>query len=310
MSILSHTCQLPLFSQPWWLDAVCGKGKWGMAEVRRGDGEILGICPYYLNSFLGIKTIRMPPYTPYQGIWLNEALLPEKLVSRYNAEMRIIRQLVAQLPPVAWFSQVQEPGFENWLPFYWTKYRMKARYSYLLPPVSKKETRAQMTTYCRNRLRNAREKFVINRVDSIKKFIQFYNRCMKRQGLQIKGKHLHIMNKLHREISNHKGGEIFSLIDNEGSPVAMVYQIWDDRYSYYWMPALDKRLGSGGAAQLLIYLLIEKSHAAGRIFNFEGSMLPHIEPVFRAFGAKRVPVYQIYKASNRILYAAKELLGK
>jgi hypothetical protein len=73
---------------------------------------------------------------------------------------------------------------------------------------------------------------------------------------------------------------------------------------------MDEVLGSNGAVQQLIWHAIQEVMKMGKSFNFEGSMLPHIEPVFRAFGAERKPVYQIYKASNKIIYALLELLRR
>ena len=37
---------IPIFLKSWWLDAVCGKGRWDAAIVEQ-NGYIVGIMPYY-----------------------------------------------------------------------------------------------------------------------------------------------------------------------------------------------------------------------------------------------------------------------
>ena len=305
-----HELSLPVFCQDWWLDAVCGKGNWKAGIVTRADGEVLGVLPYYLKRKAGFRVVCMPPFTPYLGVWLNEKQLPQKRATRYHAETRIIRQLVAQLPKTSWFSQVQLPGFENHLPFHWQGYRVAVRCTYTLPPAAEKDVWQGLSPGTRNRIRKARQLSAVLLRFDFDEFVAFYNRCMQRQALEINGRNEELLRALHQQIAERKQGAILGLKNKEGQPLAMVYQLWDEHVSYYWMPALDKNIGAAGSAQLLIYELIKHAHQQGRTFNFEGSMLPHVEPVFRAFGARRLPVFHLYKAGSRLLYAAKELLGK
>jgi len=300
---------LPLFHQPWWLDAVCGSGNWGMAEVHRGDGEILGICPYYLRSYFGIKMVRMPPFTPYLGVWLNEALLPQKLVSRHNAEIQVIRQLLSQFPHVAWYSQVQVPGHINLLPFYELNFRNTVRYTYIFDPRGKNDYTLEFDGTVRNKIRIAKKNLMVVRGGSMDDFYKVFEKTLRRNKL-LTDFDLPAFTTLCGEILRREHGEIILAFDDSNLPVAGVFLVHDEAQYYLWQMGLDKDSRSRtGAVQLLIFEGINLAQENNKLFNFEGSILPHIEPVFRAFGAELVPVHVLYKASNRWLYAAKELIG-
>jgi len=49
---------IPIFSQPWWLDAVCDYGYWDVAIVERG-GQIWATMPYYIRKRYGFTFITM-----------------------------------------------------------------------------------------------------------------------------------------------------------------------------------------------------------------------------------------------------------
>ena len=40
---------IPIFSQDWWLDAVCGSDNWNVALVEKG-GHIMASMPYFFKK--------------------------------------------------------------------------------------------------------------------------------------------------------------------------------------------------------------------------------------------------------------------
>lgn len=60
---------IPIFSQDWWLDAVCGENNWDVAIVERG-GEIWATMPYYVKKKWGFTIITMPPLTQKLGPYI------------------------------------------------------------------------------------------------------------------------------------------------------------------------------------------------------------------------------------------------
>jgi hypothetical protein len=51
---------IPVFSQYWWLDAVCDENNWDVILIERG-GEIWVSMPYFIEKKYGFTIIRMPP---------------------------------------------------------------------------------------------------------------------------------------------------------------------------------------------------------------------------------------------------------
>ena len=53
---------VPIFSQPWWMDAVCGPDGWNVFLVEKGN-DIWAAMPYYLIERDGLKIITKAPIT-------------------------------------------------------------------------------------------------------------------------------------------------------------------------------------------------------------------------------------------------------
>lgn len=112
---------LPLFLQPWFLDAVCAGGVWDACMVEKG-GRIVAALPYFLKRKFGISYIAMPQLCKFLGPYL----LPE--FRNLNDETRLYTALIDQLPQrLAAFQQDFNYGVSNWLPFYWRGFRQTTR---------------------------------------------------------------------------------------------------------------------------------------------------------------------------------------
>src|SRR5690606_9647771 len=106
--------EVPVFFRPWWLDIVCHT--WDVALVEQ-DGQITGIMPYQVEKKAGIRLLRNPPLTPYQGPWIRPAqdMEPYKL---WNREEDIFNRLWAQIPAFDSYDIMTMPGFQNFLLFH------------------------------------------------------------------------------------------------------------------------------------------------------------------------------------------------
>jgi hypothetical protein len=302
--------EAPIFFQPWWLDIVCQKGIWEVCLVQNKEGKTLGLMPYYLETFFGAKIIRTPPFTPYLGVWLDYSTCSDRLHNRYGFENQVIGELIDQLPKVISYHQVHPEQLQNWLPFYWRGYRQTTRYTYILDMMDTLQIQEGMKDKTRNLIRKA-EKFglSINQEKDLGKFTFVHQKTFSRQ--LIKYPHnLEIFGSLHEEIQRREQGAIYFAEDNKGLAHAALYLIWDHETAYCWQLGVDTELSKSGAVQLLIWHTIQEAIKMGKRYNLEGSMLPHIEPVFRAFGAERRPVFQIRKFGNRLIEAAWVLLYK
>ena len=84
-------------------------------------------------------------------------------------------------------------------------------------------------------------------------------------------------------------------MDSLGRVHAAVYIAWADNTAYYLMGGSDPALRDSGAHLLALWEAIIFASSVAKRFDFEGSMLPQIEHVFRGFGAKQWPYSSIMR---------------
>ncbi|MEG2286896.1 MAG: hypothetical protein RSC00_03215 [Ruthenibacterium sp.] len=58
---------VPIFSQPWWLDAACGAENWDVFVVEQ-SGTLLAAMPYFMQKKNGIRKTTKAPNTQNNGI--------------------------------------------------------------------------------------------------------------------------------------------------------------------------------------------------------------------------------------------------
>ena len=121
---------IPIFSQYWWLDAVCVDAEWDVALIEKG-GDVVASMPYYINKKGPFKLITMPPLTQTMGPYIK---YPEgqKYARKLAYEKEMMTNLIDQLPKVDYFCQNFHSSITNWLPFYWKGFEQSTRYSYVI----------------------------------------------------------------------------------------------------------------------------------------------------------------------------------
>jgi len=53
---------VPIYSQPWWLDIICGKENWNVWLYEKGN-EVLAAMPYYTENRGKYRYITKAPLT-------------------------------------------------------------------------------------------------------------------------------------------------------------------------------------------------------------------------------------------------------
>jgi hypothetical protein len=60
---------IPIYSKPFWMDAVCGEDNWDVLLYEKG-GEVVGALPYYVKKKFGLSYITQPKLTQTNGVWI------------------------------------------------------------------------------------------------------------------------------------------------------------------------------------------------------------------------------------------------
>ena len=133
------TTYVPIYSQPWWLDAICGKDNWDVWLYEKG-GNILAAMPYYHEMRGSWRYITKAPLTQNNGIiFLHDK--GSKLQKRASMEEKIIDAASKWLDEqsIDLYEQQYMHTFNNWQPFFWNGFKCVLRYSYIIEDTSDME---------------------------------------------------------------------------------------------------------------------------------------------------------------------------
>ena len=289
---------IPIFLQDWWLDIVCKNGYWNVVISKNKNNEIIGVLPFFVKRFFGFKVIQMPPLTPFCGIWLKYPSNIFKESSKISFEKKVMNDLIDQLPKTIYYAQRHPIELKNWLPFYWKGFEQTTRYTYRIKnPIDIEIALSNFKDNTRNTIVKAKRIVNITESSDVNLFYQLNRLSFERQSKSVPYT-LKLIEELDNALSKRKQRKILIATDQNGHHHAAIYLVWDSKTVYNLMMGADTKLRNSGAVQLLLFEGIKFASSTKRNFDFEGSMMPNIEPVFRRFGGSLTPYFKIYKASN------------
>lgn len=299
---------IPLFSQDWWLDAVCGEAHWDVLLVEE-NGRIRGAMPFYFRSR---KVITMPPHTQTMGPWFAPASEDTKYTSMLGDRQAICAAFVEQLKIYPWFLQNFHHSVTDWLPFYWGGYSQTTRYTYLLPDISQSDRLwVQMSGHLRRHIHKAKEKegIEIRRGIPADNLMHICAMSYDRQGKQVA--HPDTLRRLIDVCRERGQGEAWGGYDQSNRLHAAAFIIWQGDTAYYLAGGGDPTLRDSGAHSLVLWEAIREVSSQVSRFDFEGSMVPGVERFFREFGAIQTPFFTISRGKMSLLHRAwLKLCGK
>jgi Acetyltransferase (GNAT) domain len=313
-----------VFLHPFWLDVVCKNGTWDVCLSYDNAGVIDGALVYYKVKLKGIITaIAMPELTPNAGIWLR---LPShktnglKRHSIYTNTKKIVENLVSQLPNVPIYCQHFHYSLTDWQPFFWRNFRQTTHYSYVLDNLNDlSEIYNDLKGSVRTDLKKAERLVSIENLEEttpndLSDFYDVVNLSFLKQGMKPLYT-LEMLQELDTVLAQKNARKLFLARDTEGSPEIKngsleiqkgaihggVYIIIWNGTAHYIAGGSHPEKRQSGAMSLLIWRAIEWAAAQGcHTFDFEGSMIPQVETLFRAFGGKQKPFFRMTKTKNRL----------
>ena len=295
---------IPLHLQPWWLDAVCTPDRWDVVLVKDGGGTVIAAMPYFRKRRWGLWVVQQAPLTTYAGPWIRYPEEPNfKLQSRYSFEKKVFAQLIAQLPRTAFFLQNFRPEIENWLPFYWDGFQQTTRYTYIFDNTANvDDITAGMKNTLRSDLKKAAKAAIgIQEDDAAEIVFQLNALSMQRKNLQPSFDYT-IFQRLHNTLAEHGQMACFIARDRvSGEPHAGLYLTCDAKQAYVLLTGIQPKHKGTCAVYSLFMEAIKWCGERGLSLDFEGSMQPEIEHIFRSFGARQQAYFQVWRARDRFL---------
>lgn len=299
--------QICVFSQPWWLDAVCGKNFWNVALIEN-KGRIIASLPYYYHRRIGLKYITMPQMTQVLGPWYRD--IPNSENARLSYEYKIFNALYSQLPKVDFFSQGFHYKLTNWLPFYWLGFKQTTYYTYMINDISDVKLTINNFSYAkRKNIKKAESLLKVYYDLGCKEFYENHKISLRKQGLDISYTFKFFKSIYYAAYKNKSGRTIYAKDKNNNIHSAL-FLIWSKEGAYNLISTIDPKFRNSGSTSLLIKEVIKKLSTKTNRFDFEGSMIKGVESSFRQFGTIQTPYHYITKMSPRmnVIYGLKNFL--
>ncbi|NLI72968.1 MAG: methicillin resistance protein [Bacteroidales bacterium] len=292
---------VPLFLQPWYMDAVCKKNDWWKVFLYEKNNEIRGVFVCYFTRKAGIKFIIQPMFTQYNGIWLiyDETMSAEEKLS---FEKKAITNLIQQLDNTGfdYLNQNFPPNFQNWLPLFWQGYKQSTRYSYRISDISNPDVCFKNFSYAKQKqIRKAGKKLHVSFEMSGEEFYNHLSDYFKaRNENVIFSKNLFL--KFYDACEKRNQGTVISVVDAEGTVHAALFVVWDANSAYNLISSIHPLHKSSGGSTLVVFEAIKYFSNIVPVFDFEGSMEKNIENSFSQFGTEQLSYFNIKKYNSLI----------
>jgi hypothetical protein len=290
---------VPIFSQSWWMDVVCGETNWDVYIVENG-GKVIAAMPYYFKDNEGLKVIAKAKLTQNNGIIIK---YPEnqKYCSKLDYEDKIINEICdfIEAQPLKRYEQQFHYSFDNWLPFFWRKFEAIIRYTYLIEDTSDLNIiQNAFSSNARNMLKKAMKEVYITEDINLEEFYLVNKKTFLKQELTIPFG-FDLVEGLYEACKAHDCCKIIAAKDKDNNTHSVALLVWDEASVYFLVNGTDPEFKDSQANTLVIYEGIKTASALGKKFDFEGSVIKSVEKAFRQFGGKRKPYFRIYKEFDK-----------
>jgi hypothetical protein len=305
----SEKTTLPIWHQPWWLDATAGKESWNAVTVGP-IGSYLASHPYVISRRFGFKTLSRPPLTQALGPWFSsdESSAPPSL----SVQNQLLGLLSHELPRLDSYVQNWMPEITNWLPFYWQGFRQTTRYTYQLDlNLGHEKLWANLKGRCRSEIRKAEvtNELRVYETSKLEDILPITIQTFNASGLKLPFQARILENVIQQGIIFDQT-TVYVARNNAGETCGFALIVRDNEKAYYLLGGINSLDRGSGAMSLLLWQAIKDSCNRGLSkFDFEGSMIEPIEGFFRSFGTAQVPYFGVTKDFNPALRIARALFA-
>jgi hypothetical protein len=282
-----------IFARSWWLDAVAPK-RWRMNCAEKGD-ELVAAWPTLVGrSRYGAMHLG-PPLSPFLG-----PLLPPGEGHRRRArEIEAVGLLLDAIGPYAHLEARCSPAYDYWTPLRWRGFTQTTLYTWRIEPLGDLDAVfAGFSEKARGHIRAAEKRGVVVGDAPLEEFLDLHERRGRRPQNDL-------VRRVDAAAAERGARDIVVARDPEGTARAGCYLVHDERYTYYLLSATDGQVR--GSGPLVVWESIKRAAARGNGFDFEGSVLPHVEPFVRGFGGAPTPYSIVRHTPSRGLRAERSV---
>jgi len=289
---------IPIFSQPFWLDAVCGED-WNACVIKSG-GQVIATLPFYIKKRGPFKAITMPPLTQNFYLFLDygNKISTEK---RLSFEHETISALIDELPYHDMFNINFYRTLTNWQPFFNYGFNQTTHYTYVIEDLTDIDALFREWSHAkRKNIKKAVPNVSVTTDIGATDFYVNHRMTLAKQNARISYSQ-DLIERIFAAVYANNSGKTFAAFDKDNNLHAAILLIWDKIQAYYLISSIDPDFRNSGAATLLIKEAIEYVASKTTKLDFEGSMIEGVARSFRQFGTSQVPYFRLSKVNSRII---------
>jgi lipid II:glycine glycyltransferase (peptidoglycan interpeptide bridge formation enzyme) len=295
--LVASSPQGSLFCSSVWLDAVA-PGRWRSHAIEE-NGRVVAAWPTVVRTTRFGEVHVGAPLTPFLG----PLFPPGEGARRRSREIAFVESLLERIGPFAHLEARCNPAFDYWTPLRWHGFRQTTNYTWRLPDLADLDAVfSGFRENIRGHIRAAEKNGMTVGEGTLDEFLEVHRRRFANDPEGIE------------RIDSAVGPSRRTILlarDANGHARAGGYFVHDERFTTYLLAATDAE--ARGAASLVLWDAIQRASARGNEFDFEGSMLRHVESFVRSFGGVPTPysiVWRTPSAAMRAARAAKRTLRR
>lgn len=306
-----QTIYTPIFSEAWWMDAICGSENWDVWIYEKG-GSVLAAMPYYLEQRGEYRYITKPPLTQNNGLLIRYPQ-NQKRVKRthYEEEIACAANAHIQSLGIDVYEQQFHYTYDNFLPWFWNRYVCIPRVTYVIEDTADMQTvESNISSKYRSVIRKGRRAASQFSAIAPETFYALHEKIFLRQGLKCPFS-LEQWTRLYKACDMRGAGCILAAQDAQGDVLSLAYFVWDAESLYLLAGGPVPEHASLDTYDALVYEGILLASRKGLKFDFEGSVVRQINHSFREYGGAPKLYYRIRKVFNPniVRKEAEEAIG-
>ncbi len=291
-----------IFMRDWWLDAVCGADNWDcIIESFEYSGErSRAALPFYKVKSHGFDVITQPILTQKIGPYVK---LPTGLSEQEAADVsnQLMGKLLDRLP-----TEVDSVNFNmDWHisdgePFLVRGYELTTHYTDVILDLNDMEVvYKNFDSKLRTHIRKAEKIVTVKECPDIETFYEIDSKTFARQNMSMPYS-IDFVKHLDEVLVEHNARKMWMAVDEQDRIHAVEYLVWDEHSAYLLMGGADPNLRNSYATNLLVWEAIQYAVTVTRMFDFEGSIMPNVNPFNRMYGPIEIPYLSVSKRQSKL----------
>ena len=289
---------VPIWSKPWWMDAVCGPEHWDVWLFEQGE-TVLAAMPYYFEMRDSYRYITKATQTQTNGLIFREDS-SRKRVSEAEFQEKVIHAACDYLDSLGLdvYEQQYHHTFQNWTPFYWRNFTSIVRYTYVMEDLSDLDAvRAGISTKYRNEIKKGERLTHVSSDVTLDEFYTAYKDIFARKSIHVPISKAFLQSVYQSGLA-HESCAMFCARDDQERIHSILFLVWDERAVYQLFGGYMQEFSSSQSYPALMWYGIQFAAKMGRSYDFEGSMIDGVAQSMRQFGGIPKPYYRIRKVYN------------